>query len=184
MQKGQAKLESIRNRLPHRSDLLAVLSVTVFFSYSWTLLIFLYKLSSFLLYFTLGEVADIFTFMMAFTLLESLAVMGVLVLLSVILPSSWLRNGFAFKGFVIVSIATVTSILFQKTLDDYPSTWALVLFSLVPLAAIVGLIAMVRSRPRLLQLLNNIQDRILIMLYVYVPLGLLSLAVVLYRNLL
>lgn len=175
----------IRDRLPNRSEMLAVLGVAVFVCYSWTLLGFLNKFSSFILYFTLGEIADIFAFMMAFALLESLAVTGVLALLSILLPSGWLRDGFAFKGFVIIVIATVTSILFQKTLgDDFPPTLVLILFSLLPLALSVALITLVRSMPKVRRMITNIQDRILIMLLVYIPIGLLSLVVVLYRNLL
>jgi hypothetical protein len=178
-------LELIRDRLPNRSEMLAVLGVAVFVCYSWTLLGFLNKFSSFILYFTLGEIADIFAFMMAFALLESVAVTGVLALLSILLPSGWLRDGFAFKGFVILVIATATSILFQKTLgDDFPSTFVLILFSLLPLALSVALITLVRSMPKVRRLITNIQDRILIMLFVYIPIGLLSLVVVLYRNLL
>lgn len=146
---------------------------------------FLNKLSSFILYFTLGEIANIFTFMMAFALLESLALTGLLVLLSIILPTSWLRDGFAFKGFVIAVIATVTSILFQKSLsDDYPSALVLAVSVIVPVLLTAALIAAVRSVPRVQNILLNIQDRVLIMLFIYVPIGLLSLMAVLYRNLL
>jgi hypothetical protein len=146
---------------------------------------FLNKLSSFILYFTLAEIANIFTFMMAFALLESLALTGVLVLLSAMLPSGWLKDGFALKGLVIIVIATMTSILVQRFLeDDYPSTLMLMASSLVPLLLIALLIALVRSMPKVQNVLINIQDRILIMLFIYVPIGLLSLMVVIYRNLL
>ena len=123
--------------------------------------------------------------MMAFALLESLVVSGFLVLLSVILPSSWLKEGFAFKGFIVILIATVTSILFQKILDDdYPPTLILMVSSIVPLLLIALLIALATSMPKVQNILLNIQDRILIMLFVYVPLGLVFLMAVLYRNLL
>ncbi|HSK66346.1 MAG TPA: hypothetical protein VK888_05415, partial [Anaerolineales bacterium] len=94
-------MESIQNRFPRQSDLLAVFGMVVFVCYSWTMLGFLNQWSSFLLYFTLGEIANILAFMMAFTLLESLVVTVLLVLLSVTLPAGWLREGFAFKGFII-----------------------------------------------------------------------------------
>lgn len=162
-----------------------MLGIAVFVCHSWSVLGFLNKFSSFILYFTLAEIVNIFTFMMAFALLESLAVTGVLVLLSIILPSGWLRDGFAFKGFVIILIATVTSILFQKILGgDYPSTLMLAVFSIVPLLLAVALIAVVRSMPKVQNILLNIQDRILVMLFIYVPIGLVSLMVVMYRNLL
>lgn len=179
-------MESIRKRFPGRSDLLAVFGVAVFACYSWALLGFLNKLSSFLLHFTLGEIGSIFAFMMAFTLLESLVVTAVLALLSAILPSHWLREGFALKGFVVLVIATAASILFQKLLlgSEFPSVLLIAAFLLVPLALSVGLILLIRSKPRVQKILGNIQDRLQIMLFVYVPIGLIALVVVLYQNLL
>jgi hypothetical protein len=179
-------LELIRNRFPARSDLLAVFGVAVFVCYTWTLLGFLNKLSSFLLYFTLGEIGNIFAFMMAFTLLESLAVTALLALLSGVLPSGWLKEGFALKGFVILVVATIASILFQKYLlgGEFPSVLGIAAFVLVPLGLSIGLIALIHSRPKAQRILHGILDRIQIMLFVYVPIGLLALIVVLYQNLL
>lgn len=178
-------MDRIRTRFPHRSEIIAVLGVAVFVCHSWSVLGFLNKLSSFILYFTVAEIANIFAFMMAFALLESLALTGLLVLLSIILPSGWLRDGFALKGFTIIVVATVTSILFQKLLgDDYPSTLMLLVSSIVPLLLVAALIALVSARPRLQNVLLNVQDRILVMLFVYVPIGLISLIAVMYRALL
>lgn len=177
-------MDSIQKRFPRRYDLLAVFGVAIFVCYSWTLLGFLFKLSSFVLYLTLGEIAHILAFMMAFALVESLVITAILLLLSAILPSDWLREGFAFKGFIIIIVGTVTSILFQNILhDNFPHPLVLVLFVLIPIGLSIALIAMVRSLPRIHNLINNIQDRVLIMLFVYVPLGVLSLMFVLYRNL-
>ena len=183
-QKGEVILGSIRRRFPSRSDVVAVFGLAVFACYTWTLLGFLNKLSSFLLYFTLGEIANILAFMMAFTLFESLVVTATLVLLSAILPSGWLREGFAFKGFIVVIVASVTSILFQNVLDgNFPHPLVLLLFILIPTGLATALIAWFRSMPKAQCLVGNIQDRVLIMLYFYVPLGVLSLAYILYRNL-
>lgn len=165
--------------------MISVLGVAVFVCHSWSMLGFLNKLSSFILYFAPAEIFGVFVYMMAFALLESLAFTGLLILLSAILPSGWLRDGFAFKGFVIILIATATAILFQNFLeDDYPSTLMLVVSSIVPLLLIAIVIALVRSMPKVQNILLNIQDRILIMLFIYVPIGLLSLIAVMYRNLL
>jgi hypothetical protein len=123
--------------------------------------------------------------MMAFALLESLTVTASIVLLSVILPASWLKEGFAVKGFVFLIVATVVAILFQKELKDhYPSTLMLLASSVLPLLLIAFLIIIVRSTPKVQNILLNVQDRILIMLFIYVPIGLLSIIVVMYRNLL
>lgn len=177
-------MDRVFNRFPARSEMIAVLAVAVFVCFSWTLYGFFNKIPSFILYFTPKEIGSIFAFMMAFALLESLAVTGLLTLLSAALPSRWLREGFAFKGFVILLVAAGTAILFQKSLGDYfPSVPILLAYSILPLLMIVFLIWVVQSRPRVQSILLNIQDRILIMMFIYVPLGVLSLGVVLFRNL-
>jgi hypothetical protein len=162
-----------------------VFAVAVFVCYSWSLFGFFNKFSSFILYFTLAEIGNIFAFIMTFALLESLTATGIVVLLSAILPSAWLRDEFAFKGSVFLAVATAASILFQKILSGhYPSVLALVLCFTSPFVLIAFLIYWIPSKPRLQNLLLNIQDRLLIMLFFYVPIGIISMIVVLYRNLL
>ena len=121
---------------------------------------------------------------MAFALLESLAVTGLLLLFSALLPSTWLRDGFAYKGFVILLIATVDAFLIQKSLEEvFPSTFHLILFSIVPIVLIAVLIRVLHTKPQLQSLLVKVQDRFLIMLFVYLPIGLISLLAVTVRNL-
>jgi hypothetical protein len=175
----------IGNRFPHRSEIISVLGVGVFVCYSWTIIGFFNKFSSFILYFRPSEIADIFAFMMAFALLESLTVTAVVVLLSALLPSRWLKEGFAFKGFIFLVVAAITAIIFQKLLTDhYPSPWMLLGVSIIPLVVIAFLIFVIHSQPKVQNILLSIQDRILILLFIYVPIGLISLIVVMYRNLL
>jgi hypothetical protein len=130
----------------------------------------------------LGEIGAIFAYMMAFAMLESLAVTAILILLSALLPSNWLRDGFAYKGFVILLIATADAFLFQKSLQEiFPSILNLVLFSVVPIALIAILISLVHAQPKVQNLLVKVQDRFLIMLFVYLPIGLISLLAVTVR---
>ena len=165
--------------------MIAVLAVAVFVCFSWTIIGFFNKLSSFILYFTPGEIANIFAFMMAFALLESLVVTGLLILLSAILPSKWLKEGFAFKGFVVLLVVAATAILFQKALRDYfPPLQTLLTFSILPLLLIALLVWFVHSQPKAQNILLNVQDRILIMLFIYLPIGVIGLLVVMARDLL
>ena len=123
--------------------------------------------------------------MMAFALLESLAVTGILILLSALLPSNWLRNGFAYKGFVILVIATADAILFQTFLDNqFPSVLMLALSSILPIVLMATLIGILHSKPKMQNLLTAIQDRFVILLFVYVPIGLICIIAVTFRNLL
>jgi hypothetical protein len=133
----------------------------------------------------IAEVAEIFAFMMAFALLESLALTAFVVLLSAILPSGWLRDGFALKGLIFVMATTVASVVYQKLMpDELPALPWLITGLAAPVLLFAALTFIVRSRPKLQDLLLKIQDRISILLFIYVPLGIVSLIAFLYRNLL
>lgn len=152
------------------------MSAAAFVCHSWALLGFFKKLSSFILHFTVAEIAEIFAFMMAFAFLESLALTGFLVLLSAVLPYAWLKNGFALKAFVVIIVFAMASIGFQYFLTSgFPSPVLLLSTCILPIAVVGSLIVLLRSYPRLQGVLSGVQDRLSIMLYIYVPLGFLSL---------
>lgn len=175
----------IRDRFPHRSEILTVLGIALFVCHSWSVLGFLDRLPAFILYFRVTEIVQVFAFMMAFAFLESLLVTGVLVFVSALLPSRWLKEGFAYKGFVLVLAVTVAAIIFQKNLEGkLPSPGILTLYWVAPLALASLIIGFVQMIPRARAILINLADRVSIMLFVYVPIGLLSLMVVALGNLL
>lgn len=122
--------------------------------------------------------------MMAFAFLESLLVVGVLVVLSAILPSKWLRDGFAFKGFIVIVMATIAAIILQRTLQgEYPALPVLTLIWFTPLVWAVVFTILAQRRPRFQSILLDIAERISIMLFLYIPISLISLIVVTIRNL-
>lgn len=122
--------------------------------------------------------------MMAFAFLESLAVTLFLVLLSAMLPATWLKNEFALKGFVSVMVLTIASIGFQHFLtSDFPSAGLLVSSCVLPLLLIGLLFFLIRSHLKLQNLLSGIQDRLSVMVYIYGPLGLLCLIFVMTQSL-
>lgn len=172
-------LDFIRNRFPRRSEILTVLGAAVFVCHSWAVLGFLNRLSAFLLYFRVSEIAEVFAFMMAWAFLESLLVTGLLTFLGAILPSRLLRDGFAYKGFIFITVATAAAILFQRNLRSaLPAQDTLTLYWLVPLVLAATLIFATQMMPRARDIVLNLADRVSIMLFFYVPIGLLSLMVV------
>ena len=121
--------------------------------------------------------------MMAFAFLESLLITGILVLLSAILPSNWLRNGFAFKAFIVIVMATASAILLQRTMQGtMPALPVLTLIWFTPLVWAVIFIILAQRKPRVQSILLEIAERISIMLFIYVPIGLISLIAVTVGN--
>lgn len=180
-------------RLPARRDALQVFGVVLFAVFGWSIRGFLYKVPSFTLYFGLTSNLAILCYMFAFALLESALVMGFLLVVSAALPSRWFKDGFAYKGFVVILVTTIASILFEGwyRIDFFKDLMAGDTSSIPPFAMGVVLSAILlaallwifRVWPRLQTIARFVMEQLSIFTYVYVPLGLLGLVVVLIRNL-
>ncbi len=186
-------LHLVQTRLPARRDMLLVFGVVLFAVFGWSIRGFLYKLPAFSLYFGLGANLAVLSYMLAFALLESLAVMALLILLGAALPSGWLRAGFAYKGFLVVLVASVAMIVFDgwyRTgfLKDILAGYT---YPIPPF--IGGLVAAIAALGALLWLFHRYErlqgyavyvvEQISLFTYIYVPLGIIGLIVVLVRNL-
>lgn len=183
----------VRQRLPARTDTLQVFSVVLFAVFGWSIRGFLYKIPAFTLYFGLTANLAILCYMLAFALLESTLVMGFLLLLSVLLPSQWFKQGFAYKGFVVILVVTIASIVFESWYQveffknimagDTSSIPPFLVGIVITIVALFALLWAFHARPSLQKISRAVMEQLSIFTYVYVPLGLLGLAVVLFRNL-
>lgn len=177
-------MQNLGNRFPHRNEVISVLGVSVFVCHSWSIRGFLNDLPSLLLYFRLQEILVVFAYMMAFALLESLLITAGLAVAGAFLPSKLLKDGFAYKGLIFVAVGSIGAYVLQKNLRyEFPSTQMLALNLVIPLVLIALLIAASHLWGPLRKVLLDIQDRLSIMLYIYVPIGLISFIVVVFRNL-
>ena len=180
-------LTFFRKRLPERSEIYAVLGVVVFVVFGWSVRGFLHEVPSFIHYFKIGQILAIFAYMMGFALLESLLVTLGLGLLSLSLPASWFKNGFVYKSFLTVMLGGVAMLWLENTVmswnNKFPPVELLLTFVGVTVGVWVVVLLLFHFIKPLQRALLFIADRIGVMAYLYVPLGLLGLVVVLIRNL-
>jgi hypothetical protein len=100
----------MRNRLPEFQSIIQVYAVLAVVFAGWTITAFLWKLSAWLLLLNLGEIFTIFSYAMAANFVESLAVLSLLLVASMLLPADLLRNDFAVRG-TILSIGLIGSLM-------------------------------------------------------------------------
>lgn len=184
--------EVIRSRLPSRAEVLQVFGVVLFLVFGWSIRGFFYKIPSFTLYFNLTANLAVLCYMMAFALIESALVMAFLLLLSMVLPSQILKRGFAYKSFIIILVATAASIVFESWYrvaffkDMMAGMNYMVAPFLIGIAVSLLLLAALfwgfHAWPRLQKYVSFVMEQLSIFTYIYVPLGLLGLVVVLIRN--
>ena len=171
--------------LPAWKDIFIVLSATVFAIFSWSIRGFLFILPSIGLRYAAMEIIAIFFYMMAFALLESFLTTGGLVVVSAILPRTWFREGFSYKGFLVALVGSIASIRYQAFLGfEFPETNTYLLWAGVLFLVLIGLGLLFHFIPRFQFVLMSIADRFTVFAYLYIPIGILGLAVVVFRNLL
>lgn len=130
-----------------------------------------------------GELFAIFSYMMAIALAESFLIIVSLVFVSAVLPERWFREGFSYKGFLVVLVGSIASILYQSLLGSeflairtYFLWVGAVVFFLIVLNLLFHFFQSWRA------VLVSIAERFTVFAYLYIPLGLLGLSVVFVRN--
>jgi len=120
---------------------------------------------------------------MAFALLESTLVTGGLAFLSVILPQKWFRQGFVYNSFLTIMVSFIAITLLQgSTRKEFPPVDMIYKGTGSSFVILIALILMVHSIEFLQRGVLFVMDRLGIMTYIYVPLGLLGFIVVIFRN--
>jgi len=182
-------LARLRVRLPSRQQVFPVFSVILFIVFSWTLIREFFQVPSWMKYLNLGDILVITAYVLAFALFESLLVLGFIYLLALIFPVKIFRDKFIAQGCTLLLVAGVGAVLLQENID---LVYHLEVRELIfyPLVILLGLVILVYALAFIFDRLNAIPhlitiiaDRMTVFAYVYVPLGLIALVVIILRNL-
>ena len=177
-------MKSFLQRLPARVEIDPVLGFLVFAVFSWSIRGFLFELPSLLLYYPLADIFGVFSYMMATALLESLLVMGLLVFAAFILPTPWFRLGFSRKAAVTVLVVGAFMIHLQNILTfQFPSVQEAAVGVGAALLLSFVLFILLAKVERFRSLFDNVLERFKVFSLIYVPLGVIGLVVVIFRNL-
>ena len=182
-------MNCLKSRLPSRSEALAVFSIFIFFVFSWTLYRVAWYTPSWLEYLSIWSVLIIIAYVLAFALLESIGALALVVLFSLIFPSRFFKEKYALQGSSLAAVLSIGAALLQRKINLVYrlELWQLIVYPLAGLLACVLLILLLaflfRRFPLFSRLANALLERMLIFVYLYTPLGLLGLLVVLARNL-
>ena len=175
---------AIFKRIPAWGQVAPVYSVIVLMVYAWTIVWFFWKLPSWLFFLNTGEIMIVLAYAFATNLVESLAILCAPLAMSMVLPKTWFYDRFVARGaaLVISGLGYMMVLANQfKTKDDYPSL-TLKGWSLGLAVVLILFIVFLAGRLRLFQkVIEVVADRVIIFLYISVPLSLISLVVVLFR---
>jgi len=170
-------------KIPRLSDIAAVYAVIVVMIYYPTINRFFWKFPSWILFSTLGDLFSIYSYMVLVNFLESLLVLGSVLMLCIVLPRKWFYDQFLSKSVLLV-VFTLSYFLYlgsQMQSEIFP--WALVRMSPYVFLAIVFLVFLLDRVNFLRKFLAMMADRFTVFLYISIPISVLSVLVVLVRNL-
>jgi hypothetical protein len=179
----------LNKRLPSRAEALPVFATLVFFVFTWALYRLAWNLPSWLYYLTVGEILALVAYVLAHCLVESLLIFGVVALLGVLLPPKIFREKFISMGTAIALLLSGSAILLQRKVGILLKfeLWQVILTLtgiVVVMLVVPFFFALVFNRfPKTVRLLQSLGERMTIFAYLYVPLSLAGLFVVLLRNL-
>ena len=174
-------------RLPNRQAILQVYAVIAVMFSAWTITAFLWKLSAWLLVLNIGEIFTVFSYSMVANLVESLIVLSLLLVICALLPASVLRDDFVVRG-TILSLGLIGSLMaFVKFDMEFGFSSGLKLLR-GPLSVLLLMIILLvlPERLRLARFLHSairwISDRMIVFLYILMPLFIVVLTYVIIRN--
>jgi hypothetical protein len=147
-----------------------------------------WQMQSWLYLMSLNQVLVLAAYVLAFALFESFAVLGFVLVLTLLFPTRFFKEKFVTQASILVAILTLGAILLQHHLDVTRNLQLneLILYPVFLLAGLVIFIilfSLLLDRVRTVtKVINAFVERLSVFSLFYVPLGLLGLAVVIIRN--
>lgn len=166
-------------------QIVPVYAVIAFVIYGWTIALATWKMPSWLFSLTLGEILSVLAYSFVLDFLESLFVVTFLLGLGFVLPGKLLREDFIVRGaaFAFIALTSIILHLLAYADTDLREAFALSLPLWWAVTLVVAAVFVWLASRHLRSLVLEIADRLIVFLYIFLPLSFLSLFVVIVRNL-
>lgn len=177
-------MQFILRRLPAFDQILPVFAVIALFTYGRSLYVFAFKVPAWLMFQSLGEIFSNLAYGLVVNFLESLLILSFLLIISILLPAPFFKDNFTARGTWAVAVVLVSMWAFLKNhasvgpdFNQYIYLWTWITLGLSVLAAFLsGRIAFLKTAA------FWFADRVVILLFLFVPASALSLLALIVRN--
>ncbi len=170
----------LQERFPKMEQIYPVYGLITLFIYGWSLYIFSWRLPSWLMFLNVGELGTILAYTFVVNFLETIFAILLLLIIAFILPSKWFRDNFILIGSITViclfSFLAYISVKNTRLEGDIPAyaVW-IILFVLIFVTIV--------NKFNIRKIVEIAADRAVIFIYITVPLTIISLVVIIIRNL-
>lgn len=181
----RAPLANLAVRFPSRSETLSVLVACSLPVFPWAIFTYLYAFPGFIVRLSVWDIIGTASYPLAFALLESLFLLLLFVILSVILPIHLYKDHFVALSTVIVIISSMWMARANYLRIDFAG-WdaAQTLPPLILYALSIAIpIAVIFRFAEIEKVIQAALDRVALLVYAYLGLGLCAVVIVLIRNL-
>jgi hypothetical protein len=160
-------------------------AVTAFFVHSWSIRGFLHELPSFINYFSTAPIMAILAYMMATALVESALVTIVLVGIGTVLPRKWFSEAFARSSFITTLVGAIAMLKLEDALlvdtRSLPACSFYLTWAMVSIGSLIILLVLVYKVRPLHDGIQFLVERISLLGYLYIFIGLVAFVVVVIR---
>ena len=174
----------LRSKLPTIEQLAPLYALICVPVYYWSLLHFFWRVPSWVNYETPGEILVMLAYTLTVNFLESLLVLSAPVILSLLLPQKWFYDRFMPRALLLVTFGLGYMTFLDKQIKPYiPFPYEFVKWTPLVFVLILALVYLSERIQFLGAILEKLADSLTIFLYILIPASLISLVVVLIRNL-
>jgi len=178
-------INRLLSRLPARQHIVNVFATAAFIVYGWTIYASFWKIPSWMFYLKLDEIFSVYAYSFLVNFVESALLTAGLVFLGFFLSDNLWKDGFLSASVITLAIS-VGSALLHMRLYENPNQRVGFIDSQLRWWGMTILITFVASFvfarvPWLRRVSENLADRFVVFLYIYIPLTMLSLGLVIFR---
>jgi hypothetical protein len=173
------------NRWPASKDIMSVYAVIAFLIQVWTIYVSFEQLPAWASFLNINELMAVLAYRVTESFIECLLILGILLVISFLLPPRFFRDVFIIRGSAFALGLLGPMILFWKlfrgdpgtVMADYARLWMVSSVFLASLASYLSVKVISVS-----DFLKWISDRMIVFLYLLIPMSLVGCITVLIRN--
>lgn len=163
-------------------------SLILFIVFSWAIFRMLFQIPSWIMSHSKSGIFFLASYVFSFALLESVLLFTFLLLICFILPQRIFRERFVAQGSLVILACTAWALFLQfqgealtKIGLSELTTWIIVFFLSLLLITLVSYF-LFKKYNRIQSALEALADRMTVFAWIYVPVGLVSITIVIIRN--
>lgn len=177
-------MDIFKRRFPDRGALFYTFATGVFFVHLWTFYNVFHEVPAWVIRMSLWEVAGVVSYVLLFALVDSLLLAGGLTAIAVVLPRRWFRDNFVAQGSIAALLISAFAVFFHLRGDalDIWSFKRLLFWGGIAALTVVLVSFAVNRIPKVSGLIRIAAERIAVVSAIYIFFDILSVLVVLARN--